>query len=475
MANCAQCGRKLPPFSLRKICEWCVRHEAAQRGEEPEDAIQPVMPAPWVAGASSAMMVTQGFFGINLAVFAGMALSGIAMDPTPRQLIDWGANYGPLTLGGQEWRLLTSMFLHGGLFHIFFNMWCLWDLGALCESLYGHTTFAAVYLISGIGASLASVWWHPAVPSVGASGAIFGIVGALIASYYLGEFSMPRFAVKGHLRSVLVFAGYALIFGAMSGRTDNAAHIGGLITGLVFGALIARVAPEREPFRRVAVILLVGLIVFGSGAWLYRSRSYLIHATRGEELLDQNKTDQAIAEIQRSIQQRPDYLPAHFALAHAYFEKQQFAEAEAELKHVLELQPAYEPARYELGMALLNQKKTQEAKSAFAQYITLDPGDGHYGMGMALAEEGNDRAAVEEYRQALQLDPDASAIYYRLGVSQARLKNYDEAIAAFRKQLEHSGEDYDTELALANAYRAKGMQAEADAALQKAEKLKPSK
>src|SRR4029077_640952 len=211
-------------------------------------------------------------------------------------------------------------------------------------------------------------------PSVGASGAIFGIVGALIASYYLGEFTMPRFAVAGHLRSVLVFAGYALIFGAMSGRTDNAAHIGGLIAGLVFGALIARVAPGREPFRRAAMILLVGLIVLGSGAWLYRSRSYLVHASRGEQLLDENKTDEAIAEMQRSIQQRPDYVPAHFALAHAYFEKQQFFEAEAELKHVLELQPAYEPARYELGMALLNQKKTQAAKRAFAQCIALDPG-----------------------------------------------------------------------------------------------------
>ena len=452
-----------------------MRHEAAQRGEELEDAIQPVMPAPWVAGSSSAMMVTQGFFGINLAVFAGMALSGIAMDPTPRQLIDWGANYGPLTLGGQQWRLLTSMFLHGGLFHIFFNLWCLWDLGALCESLYGHTTFAAVYLISGVGASLASVWWHPAVPSVGASGAIFGIVGALIASYYLGEFSMPRFAVKGHLRSVLVFAGYALIFGAMSGRTDNAAHIGGLITGLVFGALIARVAPEREPFRRVAVILLVGLIVFGSGAWLYRSRSYLVHADRGEELLEENKPEQAIAEIQNSIRQRPDYVPAHFALAHAYFNQLRYPEAEAELKRVLELRPTYEPALYELGMALLHQKKTQEAKSAFAQCIPLDPGDGHYGMGMALAEEGSDQAAVQQYQEALQLDPDASAIDYRLGVSQARLKNYDEAIAAFRKQQEHAGDDYDTELALANAYRAKGMQAEADAALHKAGELKPSK
>jgi rhomboid protease GluP len=478
MANCAKCRRKLPPFSLRKICEWCVRHEAAQRGEEPEDAIQQVMPTPWARSGASSMIVTQGFLGMCVAVFVGMGLAtegASILEPTSRQLIEWGANSAPLTLGGQWWRLVTSMFLHIGVMHILFNLWCLWDLGGMCESLYGHWTYAAVYLISGVGGSLASVWWRPVGVSAGASGAIFGVAGALIASYYLGEFSLPRFALGAHLRSLVLFAGYNLLFGAVSGRTDNAAHIGGLLTGLLFGALIARVAPEREPFRRIAVILLVGLIVFGSGAGLYRSRSYLVHASRVEELLDENKTDQAIAEIQRSIQQRPDYLPAHFALAHAYFEKQQFFEAEAELKHVLELQPAYAPARYELGMALLNQKKTQAAKSAFAQCIALDPGDGHYGMGMALAEEGNDRAAVEEYQQALQLDPDASAIYYRLGVSQARLKNYDEAIAVFRKQLEHSGDDYDTELALANAYRAKGMQAEADTALQKAEKLKPSK
>jgi Flp pilus assembly protein TadD len=94
---------------------------------------------------------------------------------------------------------------------------------------------------------------------------------------------------------------------------------------------------------------------------------------------------------------------------------------------------------------------------------------------MALADEENDQAAIQEYQRAVYLDPDASAIQYRLGVSEARLKNYDEAIAAFRKQQETSGDDYDTELALANAYRAKGMQSEADAALRKAEKLKPGK
>ena len=124
------------------------------------------------------------------------------------------------------------MFLHIGVIHIAFNMWCLWDLGALAESLYGHWTFASVYLISGVAGSVASVAWHPGTVSAGASGAIFGIAGALIASFYLGEFSLPRAAIQPSLRSVIMFAGYNLLFGAVSGRTDNAAHIGGLVCGL---------------------------------------------------------------------------------------------------------------------------------------------------------------------------------------------------------------------------------------------------
>src|SRR5260370_22111755 len=107
-------------------------------------------------------------------------------------------------------------------------MWCLWDLGRLAESLYGHWTFGAVYLITGLAASVTSVAWHPTGLSAGASGAIFGIAGALISSFYLGEFSLPRAAVAGTLRSVVMFAGYNLVFGAMWGRTDNAAHVGGL-------------------------------------------------------------------------------------------------------------------------------------------------------------------------------------------------------------------------------------------------------
>jgi membrane associated rhomboid family serine protease len=267
MANCIRCGRQLPGLAFgKKICQWCVQHEAYQRGEAPDDAPQRVMPTPWVRPGESTIGLTQIIFGINAAVFLGMTLASSTMMSFPvRELIAWGANVGALTLQGEWWRLLTNVFVHGGIIHIAFNMWCLWNLGQLCESLYGRWTYAAIYLICGLGASLASAAWHPSVPSVGASGAIFGLAGALITALKLGEFSVPRAALSGTLRSLGAFVVYNLIFGFVLPGVDNTAHIGGLITGLIVGALIALIAPQQDQTpRRVAVFLVVILTLTGA-------------------------------------------------------------------------------------------------------------------------------------------------------------------------------------------------------------------
>src|SRR5271166_671184 len=305
MANCVQCGRQLSGLSFgKKLCQWCVQNEAAKRGEDVP--FQRVETVPWMRGQSSSMVVTQAIFGINVAVFLAMSLAvGVSVlgDPAWVELsVRLGANYGPYTLSGQWWRLLACVFIHGGLLHIAFNMWCLWDLGRLAESVYGHWTFTVVYLIAGSAASLMSVAWHsPPVPSVGASGAIFGIAGALIASFYLGEFSLPRAAMSGMLRSVITFVAYNLFFGAVIAHTDNAAHIGGLLMGLLLGALIAKVAPVENDFlRRIAVLLVGALFVVGGVMWLQRSHAYLVHGQNGVGLLSQGKTDAAIAELQKS-------------------------------------------------------------------------------------------------------------------------------------------------------------------------------
>ena len=268
MANCIRCGRQLPGFSFgRKVCPWCKQHEAAQRGELADDAPQPVMRTPWVRQSESTIGLTQIIFGINAAVFLGMAISASnIMNFSPLELVRWGGNLGALTISGEWWRLLTNVFVHGGIIHIAFNMWCLWNLGALAESLYGRWTYATIYLICGVGASLASAAWHPYTPSVGASGAIFGLAGALLAAFKLGEFSVPRSALSGTLRSLGAFVVYNLIFGFAIPGIDNAAHIGGLITGLIVGALVALITPQQQQAPRRAVIFVAVLIALAGGA-----------------------------------------------------------------------------------------------------------------------------------------------------------------------------------------------------------------
>ena len=473
MANCIRCGRQLPPLTLgKKICQWCVQHEAAQRGELADDAPQPVMAAPWVRRESS-ISLTHILFGANVAVFLAMAFaSGSVMDFPGEVTVRFGANFGPLTLSGQWWRLLTYMFLHGGLMHIAFNMWCLWDLGTLCESLYGRATFAAIYLITGIAAGLASVGWNPGVLSVGASGAIFGLAGALIASFYLGEFSLSSVAIKGTLRSLLFFVGFNVLFGSVVSGIDNACHAGGLVSGLILGALIARAAPQHDkPLRRVGVPLFMALIVAGSALGIHRWRGSGIHF--GSAMDASRNIDRMIGELQKKVQKSPQDGSAHYALAHAYFAKGQLSEGENELKRVVDLQPQNARAHLELGALYLRQDQPKQAQEEFAKLVAQQPDNetAHAALGVALAEQHNDEAAINEYKAALRLEPKARGVDYRMGVSQARLKQYEEAIASFSKERDDNGDDAELENALAEAYQAKGMTQQAQEARSKAEQL----
>jgi membrane associated rhomboid family serine protease/Tfp pilus assembly protein PilF len=478
MANCVQCGRQLPALTFgKKLCQWCVQHEAAQRGED--SPVQRVEPAPWLRQQSTSMAVTQAIFGINVAVFIAMVLAGVSMldHPAGPDLVRWGANFGPLTAGGQWWRLLTCVFIHGGLLHIAFNMWCLWDLGRLAESLYGHWTFAAVYLITGLSASLTSLAWNPAVLSVGASGAIFGIAGALIASFYLGEFSLPRAAISGTLRSVAMFVGYNLIFGAVIARTDNAAHVGGLVMGLILGALIAKVAPlQDEPLRRAGVLLVGVLLVASSVRWLQHSRSYLGSMTQAHQSMTEGKTDDAIAQLNAVVRQHPDYWPAHLQLARAYTIKRDLAKAEGELKRVIALNPRNENAYYFLGYTELEQKRPDQARGAFVQLMKLNPNsaDAHAGLAAVFSFENEYSEALGEYERTAQLDPEYQNVSYNMGLMQSKLGLYDHAIRSFLKQREN-GDDPDNESALASVYAVKGMRKDAEEANQRARQFQSQK
>lgn len=210
--------------------------------------------------------ITTTLVGMNVAVFAAMALTGVSpITPTVPQLLKWGANWGPLSLGTEPWRMLASNYIHVGIIHIALNMWCLWNLGFLAERVFDPWTYVLIYTACGLGGSLASLWWHPLIPGAGASGAIFGLAGALIAALYLGHLPISRQAIQGTLKSLLIFAGYNLFFGAAIRGIDNSAHIGGLVTGLALGAVLAKhltAPPEvREGWRR-GVFVVAAVVLF---------------------------------------------------------------------------------------------------------------------------------------------------------------------------------------------------------------------
>lgn len=197
--------------------------------------------ASFSGSALSVFMPSEGFFitplivAVNLFVFLLMALSGISLiAPSSQSLIEWGANYTPLTLGGQWWRLLTCCFLHIGIVHLLMNMYALIYIGLMLEPHLGKKRFLASYLITGILASATSLWWHAYSVSAGASGAIFGMYGVFLAM--LTTNFIERYTRKMLFASIFIFVIYNLANGLQVG-VDNAAHIGGLFSGMIMGYL----------------------------------------------------------------------------------------------------------------------------------------------------------------------------------------------------------------------------------------------
>lgn len=206
---------------------------------------------------------------LNIAVFILMILSGVnAFLPDSESLIQWGANFRPITLEGEWWRLITSCFLHIGVFHLLMNMYALLYIGLLLEPHLGRARFLGAYLLTGIFASITSLWWHDLTISAGASGAIFGMYGVFLAM--LTTNFIEKSARKALLTSIAVFIGYNLLNG-LKGGIDNAAHIGGLISGLIIGyAYFPSLKNNNEPKWKYITIGFLTFIVLSSSSFVYR-------------------------------------------------------------------------------------------------------------------------------------------------------------------------------------------------------------
>lgn len=194
-------------------------------------------------------------------VMAGGGGLDVLSGPSSGALIKWGSNFSPLVFQGEQWRLFTHILLHGGILHIGLNMWALWQVGRHVELIYGSGRMSFIYVVAGVVGGIASAALRPGgVNSVGASGAILGLMGGLV--YF-------ALTIRGRAvdwRNLLAPVAINLFYGFfMGGLIDNYAHIGGFIGGFL-AAFLAGVPGQRSAWRTgamAAVGLLLLLVLAG--------------------------------------------------------------------------------------------------------------------------------------------------------------------------------------------------------------------
>ena len=224
--------------------------------------------------------VTRALVAINVLVFALLAVVSRNLTQIPSDLlIRMGGNFAPLVQQGETWRFFTALFLHGGLLHVGLNMLALHQAGQVVERLFGRVGFLSIYLIAGLLGNAASLWWKPGPVSVGASGAIFGVYGALLAYLLRQRGSVPVEVFREMRSGTLGFIGYSLFAGFSIPGIDNAAHLGGLVGGMLLGAAFAEPVVSQRPVRWRSPQVLGSLcLAVALGGWLWKGAPQVVRS-----------------------------------------------------------------------------------------------------------------------------------------------------------------------------------------------------
>lgn len=242
--------------------------------------------------------VTKLLISANILVFIAMLIDGAGFWHSPNGVqLAWGANFGPATQDGQWWRLASAMFLHFGVLHLVLNLWSLWDAGQLVERMYGHFRFACIYFISGLAGNLISlvIQGNLAV-SGGASGAIFGIYGALLTFLWRERTAITQHEFRWLFWGALVFSAATIALGFIVPGIDNAAHIGGFLTGIlcsiVFAqSITAKAIPVKISLLSATIMILAGLLfIFNIPAPKYHWSDELLVRKQLDDFLQQDQS-----------------------------------------------------------------------------------------------------------------------------------------------------------------------------------------
>jgi len=244
---CQRCGRTIcgqcqTPAAVGVHCPECVREARASAPR----VTSPVIGRVRSAARSGAPVVTYGIIGVTLLVWLLQQVTGGALT---NQLL-FAAPYGL----AEPWRMVTTMFVHGGFFHVLFNMYALFIFGGHLERVLGRARFAALYGLAGIGGSAAVAFLAPFTPVVGASGAVFG----LMTAFFVIERSLGRNSVQ-----LLVLVGINLVIGFVLPNVAWQAHLGGIVVGALVAWILTRTRHRSKLPLQVGALVGLGVVLVG--------------------------------------------------------------------------------------------------------------------------------------------------------------------------------------------------------------------
>ena len=425
MPNCTQCGAPLPTSSfgeLKTICATCEGKAAA--GERAPSAL-----------AIRSTRVTTGLIAVNVAVFAAMVARGVSpVDPSGLDIMKWGADYGPLTLSREPWRLLSSMFIHIGIVHLLLNMWCLWSLGRIAESVFGRRAYLLIYIAAGVCGAYFSLAWNPLRASAGASGAIFGVAGALIAAFKFGKLPIDPQELRKTLKSVLSFAAYNLFIG-LGGSIDNTAHIGGLVGGLAVGFVFARLFPpesERYGSAFKPTLLAAGILIvagfFGLQAW----KAEAVTFGQAELAVTADDCATALPLLEKSVTARPESGEVHRYLGYCHEKAGRFTEAQQEYERAIALDPSDDYSSGRLASVYVHNGNAPKALPILRALVSKDPDnlEDRLTLAHALIAVGQVADAEPELKRVLQQDPERADAWSALADVYRSRSDFPQEVAA---------------------------------------------
>jgi len=279
--SCSNCGRPichecmiLAPVGFR--CPECVKQQQV-RGSRAKVVTRGQMRSRWSASGAAGQAgwsVTKVLVALNVIMFVVELATGatrVMGGGSARAMIDLGALYLPSVFDGQQyWRMVTAMFLHDGILHLGFNMWALWVIGGFLEAAVGRLKFAILYFVSGVaGSTLVLIAAPPNSLVVGASGAVFGVFGALAVHAFLNR--GRDFQSRALLGNILFLLAINLMFTFTAGMISWQAHIGGLVAGAatMLALTLGGRKDARAPFgvADAACIVAIVLVIVALAGW----------------------------------------------------------------------------------------------------------------------------------------------------------------------------------------------------------------